>query len=956
VAANSSSAAGAAASADTTSADTTPADTTTAETAAAGSAAADTPSDAQGTSLAEVVVTGSHIERSDFNSPQPISAISEESLEAAAPSNIANFASTIPAIRGSATPDNSNGALSNGEAGVAALNLRNLGTNRTLVLVNGNRWAPSTIEDLVDVNTIPQSLIKGIDVTTGGASAAYGSGAVGGVVNFILDTKYSGVKSSFQYGEDQDYGNPTRKFDLTAGAGFAGGRGHVLFSGELFSENGTGSQVPTYDKNGYFAMANSTANIAAGGPQYIVGNHIGISTYAPGGLITAGPLKGTYFGVNGTVNQLAYGNPLSGQWMQGGDWALTDSGQFGADTLSPQQKRESVYGRVSFDLTDSAEIYTEFTYARYQGEGFYDSPTTTGLTIHNDNPYLPASVAGAMAADGLSTFTLGTSNAYFGPSGSDNTRDTFRYMVGGEGHFPLLGMNWKWDTHAQLGVTNTKELETDTYNTANFTNAIDAVTNPATGQIVCRSTLTTPGNGCVPINILGTNLASPAALNYVLGTPERHERFELDEGVADFSTNDVPGWAGPISVALGAEGRREKVSGYVDPQYEAGWKYGNYVPTIGSYTVAEGYLETVIPIYKGLDFNGAGRYTSYSTSGGVKSWKLGLTYTPIPDVTLRYTRSADIRAGNLGELYSPGTARTNSVLINGTSDLFVQRLVGSTALQPETAKTNVYGVVFQPTFIPHFQASADFYDIEISKVISNLTAQQEADACYLNHIQQYCADLVSAGGVLQTIFIYYQNLNSVSERGLDLEASYQMRLDDVWDKLGGNLTLHAIGTHYITYTVNNGVTAINVAGSNTGDTPSWVYRMEAMYNYDTWALDLVGRGVSAGNLNNASNSYIQCTTGCPKTAGVVQTINYDHAAGAIFFDATITKKIPLSDRLTGSLFFTVKNVLNKSPPLVANPSTASVGAENTVAFPQTNTDLYDYLGRVWTLGARVEFK
>ena len=348
--------------------------------AAAGPAAPAETSTAEAGSdegVQEVVITGSHIARSDFDSPQPVTAISAASLEAAAPSNIMDFAVTIPALAGSTTVNNSSGALSNGEAGVAALNLRNLGTNRTLVLVDGQRWVPSTIEGLVDVNTIPQSLISGIDVTTGGASAAYGSGAVGGVINFILDKKFTGVKADYQYGEYQLYDDPQNKFTLTAGTGFAEGRGHVLFSGEVFGEQGNLHSVPAYDENGYFSMPNTAANIAAGGPQVLAGPNLGLSTYTPGGLITSGPLKGTYFGVVGAngvpaVNQLAYGSPVNGQWMQGGDWKYTDSGQFGSTALIPHR-----IATISSAVSASTSTTTPRSTASSPGPVITASPITT---------------------------------------------------------------------------------------------------------------------------------------------------------------------------------------------------------------------------------------------------------------------------------------------------------------------------------------------------------------------------------------------------------------------------------------------------------------------------------------------------------------------------------------------------------------------------------------------------
>lgn len=919
--------------------------------------------------IESIVVTGSHIARTGYDSPQPVTSLSSASIEAAAPGNLIDFAVTLPTLAGSTTPENSSGSLSNGEAGVAALNLRNLGTSRTLVLVDGQRWVPSTIEGLVDVNTIPQSLVSAIDVTTGGGSAAYGSGAVGGVINFILDKKFTGVKADYQYGEYQLYQSPTNKFSLTAGSAFGSGRGHILFSGEVFDDHGNLTGIPAYDENAWFSMPNTAANIAAGGPQVLVGSHLGLSIYTPGGLITAGPLKGTYFGAVGgnglpAVNQLAYGNPVNGQWMQGGDWQYTDSGQFGHSTLIPRQDRDNVFGRLSFDVTDSAEVYAELSWGRYQGFAYYDAPTTTGITIHDDNPFLPPSVVSAMHAADVTTFTMATSNAYFGGAASDMTRSSDRADVGADGSFELFKENWKWDVHAQAAKTSDIETLPGTYNNANFANAIDAVMGP-NGTPVCRS----GAPGCVPLNIFGENpIQNPAALAYVLGTPTRHEYFELNEAAADFTTNDIPGWAGPLSLALGAEGRRESVGGDVaqiyDPTYGNYWKYGNYVAAHGAYTVAEGYAETLIPLLKGLNFNGAARYTDYSTSGGTNSWKLGLTWSPIADITLRATSSADIRAGNLAELFSPGTARTNSITNpwdNNNSLLFVQKLEGSTNVKPEAGKTNVIGVVFQPSFAPGLHASVDYYDIKISGVIGSLSAQDEVNACYYDHVQKYCNNLLlngyglgSSGASTPVIVQIYENLYSMMEKGLDVNANYQFDLSSLWSPLG-QLTLSATATHYINFSTNDGVNDINVAGSNVGVTPNWIGRLETTYTKETWSFDVVARGVSGGNLNDGADIYIQCASGCTPGTGIYKTANVTHAPGAFFFDGTITKKIVLGEKADASVILAVRNVLNRQPPLIANLSNTSYGAENVPAYPQTNTSLYDYLGREFTLGVKVTF-
>ncbi len=767
------------------------------------------------------------------------------------------------------------------------------------------------------------------------------------MVNFILDKDYTGVKATFEYGETTYGDNASRKYNITAGGGFADNRGHVLFSAERVREDGVHYTSRDWNNSGYFGIRNP--DTSAGAPFYIVSKNVGISAYTPGGLITGGPLKGTYFGVNGAVSQLAYG-AVSGQWMVGGDWKYASSGMVGTNSLAPDEDRDSVFGRASYELTDHIQVFGQASYAKYVGLSYYINPTQTGITVTADNAFLPASVKAQMATLGLKSFTLGTSNADMPASGSANERETARYVAGAKGDFDLFGHGFKWDGYYQHGVTDTVEQETPTWNNARLALATDAVINPANGQIVCRSTLTAPTNGCVPLNRFGVGVASQAALNYVLGSPVRTQRFTQDVAAINFRVNDVPGWAGPISLAFGAEYRKEQMGGFVDAQYQAsGWKYGNYKVTKGDYNVSEAYVEVLVPILKGLDFNGAARYTDYSTSGGVNTWKAGVTYSPISDITFRATKSRDIRAANMSELYDSGTARSNSVSINGVSTAFVQNLQGNPNVQPEVADGYGVGVVVKPRFLPGFAASVDYYDIQVSGVISFVTAQQVADYCYLNKVQSYCNNLVFSGGVLNTINLYYANLNKMSAKGLDVEASYRTQLEDISPMLKGSLNLHAQATHYIQNVTDDGVTHIDLAGSNANSTPDWLYRITATYKLDPWTIDLTARGLSDGVISNA---YTQCTSNCPASTSPYFTINDNHVDGELYFDLAVNYGFKAGGA-AGEAYVSVKNLFNKDPVLVANP--ANLGAENTVGYVQTNRLLYDVMGRVIRVGLRLSF-
>lgn len=264
---------------------------------------------------------------------------------------------------------------------------------------------------------------------------------------------------------------------------------------------------------------------------------------------------------------------------------------------------------------------------------------------------------------------------------------------------------WRWDAYYQYGRTDLDVALRNTTNRANFARAIDAVRDPATGRVVCRSTLTDPTNGCVPLNIFGIGVADAAAIRYVQGVATQDLRLTQDVAAITVSGDLFDTWAGSVSTALGAEYRKEEITGTADPvSLVNGFFTGNYKPTIGDYDVNEAFFEFVAPLarditaVKLLDFNGAVRYTDYSLSGDVTTWKLGLSYTPVNDLRLRAVRSRDIRAPNVGELFQAGQTQRNDVVDTtrpNRPSLSISRVTsGNTALTPEIADTVSFGLVY----------------------------------------------------------------------------------------------------------------------------------------------------------------------------------------------------------------------------------------------------------------------
>ncbi|MGK2909190.1 MAG: TonB-dependent receptor plug domain-containing protein [Sphingobium sp.] len=938
--------------------------------------------------VAEITVTGSRIVRDGYGAPTPVSVVSLKELKAEAPANISDFVNTLPAVRGSGTAASSNGSLSNGAAGVNSVNLRNLGPSRTLVLFDGQRSVASTTTGQVDVNTFPQALIERVEVVTGGASSAYGSDAVSGVVNFVLNQSFTGFKTEYEHGVTTYGDAPNHKFSATGGKSFADGRGHILLSGEYFSQKGIQTIDRDWNESGYF-LANNPAYVAAACndastatacfPEFLVSSGIGTSQFTPGGLISTGPLRGTYFGqINpttgkATVNQLAFGS-VSGQWMLGGDYDITSDGHRGSATLQPSETRGSAFGRLSYEISPAFEIFGQFSYSRYNGKSYYQQTPTTGVAIQRDNAYLPDSVRAAMVANNLTSIQIGTSNIGLGQQGSDNSREVFRYVGGASGEFGVLGADWNWDGYYQFGKTKTHELLTNAWNIARMNAATDAIVAQAgnaagvtAGTIICRSTLTNPGNGCVPINRIGVGGVTDAARAYVLydgAQPLREQTLKQKVGALSFSTNNLFDiWAGPVSLAFGGEYREESVNGFVDPLYQpivangvttGTWIYGNYLATKGKYNVKEAYVETVIPIFKGMDFNGAFRMTDYSTSGSVNTWKAGLTWQAIPDIKFRGTVSRDIRAPNLSELFAPGTGRTNSVNVpqpNGTvaPNQFNESTVGNPDLTPEIAKTYGAGVVVTPRFLPGFALSVDYFNIDLKDAISSLLAQTLVDQCYTQGITDACTFISTTGGrgvvtpglAVTSIEIKPTNFVSVKSQGIDIEASYRREIGP------GTVSLRALASNALSQKTNNGVTiTTDAAGANTGSLPDWTYRFSAGYDMDNGlSFQAIARGVSGGVYDN---NYVVCTTDCPASTADHRTINLNEIKGAFYYDVNASYSFEVSNS-KAQVFVAIRNVLNSDPVLVGYGPTGN----NTPAYPQTNRTLYDVLGRVFRMGVRL---
>lgn len=899
--------------------------------------------------LDTIIVTATRVVRDGYEAPTPTTVMGAEAIDVAAPTNIADAANTLPSVAGSATPRTGNTGVSGGQAGTNTLDLRSMGANRTLVLLDGKRVVAQSLSGVVDINQFPDGLVERIDVVTGGASAAYGSDAMSGVVNFVLDKDFTGVKTSVMAGATTHGDNEQYKASVTAGTAFARRRGHLLVSGDFSDVAGiTGNPRSWY--RGWKVLNNPAYTPSNGQPLLLARPSVGLSQATPGALITSGPLQGLQFGPGGAQSWFEYGSIVSHPLMMGGDWMTSDIGRYG--DLEGAVQRASVFTRASYDVTERVEVFAQASYAQSLTDTQCCPQFNIGnITIRPDNAFIPDSLRSQL----LQPFTVGTTNQDLGTIRTHSQRSVRRFVLGATGALDLAGTEWNWDAYAQRGISR---VHNDVFLsiTANYRNAIDAV-RTSDGRIVCRSTLTNPANGCVPYNVFGTNVNSPAAIDYVLGTSQLDLQLTQDVAAASVTGEPFSTWAGPVSIAGGAEYRKESVHSTADPLAVANAYFAaNFKATQGSYDVVEGFLETVLPLAvrqpwaETLDLNAAMRWTNYSTSGSVLTWKGGATYSPVRDVTLRATRSRDIRAPNLNELFLAGQVNTQTVndpFRDNAVTVILRPQVGNLDLEPEQADTTGIGFVYRPSFVPGLSMSADYYRIEVKDAIATILQQQLIDRCYAGQSELCSAIQRDASGVVTQITVQPINLNSEIAQGLDLEASYHRRL---WN---GEVTLRALATRVLERKIDDGVTVTDLAGDNAagstsaaeGSAATWRFLGLVGYDRGPYAARLVGRGVSGGVLDNA---FVECRTNCAAASVERRTIDDNHVDGAFYFDLSLLYRPQRTARRT-EFFIKIDNLADTAPPAV--PGTG------TLVFIDSGTNplLYDTVGRTFRAGVRAQW-
>ena len=910
-----------------------------------------------------VVVTGSRVVRDGYESPTPVSVVGRDEISRSATPNIADFVNTLPAISGSSTPTTTNTQVGAGRQGINSLNLRGIGDVRTLTLLDGRRVGGMINSGVVDVSQLPQQLIQRVDVVTGGASASYGSDALSGVVNFVLDTKFTGLKGEISGGQTTYGDNKNWKGALSYGAEFAGGRGHFLLSGEASHEDGIYNPFNRGWTEAGWAFINNPAYTATNGqPRVLRRPGVALSTATLGGAISCSAtsncasLRGIAFGPGGTPYNLVFGPIVSDPIMAGGTMGDNNLRADIDNSLIPRQNRRNLFTRVSYDLADDWTVYAEGLWAHLDTDTkYYYGGFANNLTVRADNAYMPAAIAARMTALGLTSVPFGTMRGDIGAMGANAKRDYSRVVGGVDGKFNAFDTDWTLNTYYQYARATMTNTATNATRLVNWNQAIDAVRAP-NGSVVCRSTLTNPTNGCVPFNLFGTGVNSRAAIDYVTGNPNQSSVFKQNVVSINIAGEPFSIWAGPVSIAFGAEHRTESAHGVADAITTASpgnWDTTGGLPTVGSYKVSDAYIETVVPLAQdvawavSLNVNAAARAVKYD-SGTFGTWKLGAEYVPVMGVRFRGVASRDVREANLADRFA-GVFQAQSSFQdpnnNGANATARSLASGNPNLDPEIGKTYSAGVVLQPTFLPGFNASVDFYKVDVTGAIGSLSIQQIVNLCFSGN-QSACALIIRTPGATNQFDILNQPLNLASEstKGLDIEASYRFNVEDLLPSMGGAVTIRALGTHYISYKVDPGLPgSIITERAGSVGLPDWRYSMAVNYSNGPISLSGTVRGVTSGVINN---NWIECTTGCPTSTGDNPTYDDISAAAARYLDLAATYKF--GEDLQYEAFFNVRNVFNKDPAIIPNGPTGYQSWTNN----PVNASQYDVLGRVFSAGFR----
>jgi outer membrane receptor protein involved in Fe transport len=913
----------------------------------------------------DIVVTGTRITSNGNALPTPVTVVSRDSLLRTSPSSVSDALKKLPAfalsrgsaIQGDAT-DNATGNY---------LNLRGFGIQRNLILLDGHRVAPTSYTGAVDANILPQMLMQRVDVVTGGASAVYGSDAVSGVVNFVLDRKFEGLKVEGNSGISSRGDAYSWRAAAAFGTDFANDRGHFMASYEHFQQDGFVKEARKSGRTVYAIAGSGTQ----GDPFRLISDARNAQISFRGSIFSS-PLAGQVFTGPGVTGPFVHGTPQGGSLESGGEGFYGKGSSGTADV-----KTDQAYARLDYELTDGINAFVQGVFAKSRNFNYFYPNLVLPLAVGTDNAFLAPAT---QAAIGDPLFIFG--RVLDDPDHRIAVQsDSKTWIAAGGLDGKIGGMNW--NVYYQHGVSSTVNSFINNTINGNLYAALDAVdegsfrTGTANGNIVCRATLTNPGSqaGCVPLNAFGAPLSTQqAALDYVFGTSRTRPEFTLDNIEASLSGTAFDNWAGPVRFAISGEYRWTSLDVTTNapatltadctgirfnctPGATPYFSNAQVTPISVSQNVKEAALEVEFPLLKdsGLgsaSLNGAVRYTDYSTSGGVTTWKIGGEWVPIDGLRFRGTYSRDIRAPSLYDLFQPATVATSgySDAHTGFNGIIPTETAGNSSLTPEVARTLTAGVVFAPSSLRGLSLSIDYYRINMSNAISEVDGR-------LATVQNLCEE---AGGTGPFCSLYERPLDfsdrsvanaptlvrstklnaaSLKTWGIDAELNYSFQLGS-----DGQMSLRGLAGYQPEFTsvllpgTDPQILAGAAAIQQSGGVPK--LRLTAFINYTTsnFSIDVMERWRSS--LRQSTNEQENSSPGTYYAIPRVPSVAYTDLTFTAFIGKDKDKQ----------LFLSVQNLFDKQPPAYV-----IAGFSGTPGFQYPSVVGDDVIGRYFTIGGRFKF-
>jgi outer membrane receptor protein involved in Fe transport len=936
--------------------------------------------------LAPTQVTGSRIVSPNITSTSPVAQVTATDIKLEGVNNVENLLNNLPQVFA-----DFGGNLSNGATGTATVNLRNLGSARTLVLINGRRLpAGSPTFYPTDLNQIPAPLIERVELLTGGASAIYGSDAVAGVVNFIMKDNFQGLQlqldlsgynhqqhngladvinaraatnpSQFQVPGDKTYDGQIYDASITMGSNFADNKGnatlffHYMHTDSLLQKDRDYSACSTGSNADGLTCAGSSTSF----PGRFLDNKSGKS-------FTIADAAGNVRPFNATLDQ------------------------FNFAPYNYYQRPDERYGFnafAHFDINEHVRTYGEFSFnddhtvAQIAPSGLFFGGQE--FFLKDANPFLSTAFKNTFGITPTSDgdLLIGRRNVEGGGRQDDRRHTAFRGVLGVKGD---IWKNWDYDIFVQTGKVIYQETYLNDFSKTRITRAVDVVKDPTTGNPVCASKLDGSDPNCVPYNIFALDKVTPEALAY-LQTPglQKGSTQQAVQG-ATLTASDLSdyGWRLPwaksgVGVSFGVERRVEKLDLETDTAFSTFDLAGQGGPTIGlagQFTVKEVFVEARVPIIEGkewadlLSVNGSYRYSDYSTDKTTDSYGIGAEWAPIKAVRLRGSYQQAVRAANVIELFQaqglnlfnqgsdpcagPTPAATlaqcarsgvtaaqyGSALLTNPAGQYNYLQGGNPALDPEKAKSTTFGVVWTP--MKNLSASVDYFKIKVDNQINNIAPALIVTQCVFSG--QFC-DLIhrdSFGTLWLTGFVTAtnQNISNQKTSGIDVTFNYSYPLQNY-----GSLDFNFIGTWLEEFktTPVPGLGEYDCKGlfGATCGTPLPEWRHKARVTWMTpWNTDL------SLSWRHFDKVKIDSSSGNPLLSGAFNPVNGEMGQRD-YFDLAASWNATKQLTIWGG----INNLFDRDPPIVDSAIAGpAFGSGNT--YPQ----VYDSLGRKLFLSLQYKF-